>query len=485
MPEPMIRRYFKQALTQVLYTGALLRHFIQALYTGALLRHFTPILSLFAAEEKQLREAIEKYFDLSGHNTTVRTEVIAGITTFLSMAYITVVNPAILSEAGMDFGAVFVATCIAAAVGSMIMGLWANYPIAQAPGMGQNAFFTYGVVLGLGHTWQAALGAVFVSGIIFVTLSVLPVREWLVNAIPKNLKLGISAGIGFFLGFIALKNAGIVVDNPATLVGLGSLTEIGAVICLAAFALIAAMTARGITGAVIIGILIATALGLALGAADYRGIISMPPSLDPILFEFDLLAVLDISMVTVVITMLLVDVFDTAGTLVGVSNRAGLLDADGRLPRLGRALISDSTATVAGAVVGTSSTTSYIESAAGVESGGRTGLVAVTVALLFLLCLFFAPLAQTIPAYATAAALLFVACIMAKSLAELDWGDLTESAPAIACAIGMPLSFSIADGIGLGFVTYVAIKLMSGKASECPIAVYIIGAIFLAKFAFL
>lgn len=411
--------------------------------------------------------------------------MLAGVTTFLSMAYITVVNPAILSDAGMDFGAVFVATCIAAAVGSVIMGVWANYPIAQAPGMGQNAFFTYGVVLGLGHTWEAALGAVLVSGVIFVVLSILPVREWLINAIPKNLKLGISAGIGLFLGFIAMKNAGIVVDNPATLVSFGDLSDAAPLICLGAFALIAALSARGITGAVIIGMLVATVLGLLFGDAEYKGIISTPPSIEPVFLKFDLVAVLDISMVTVIITMLLVDVFDTAGTLVGVANRAGLTDEDGKLPRLGKALISDSTATVVGAVAGTSSTTSYIESAAGVESGGRTGLVAVTVAGMFLLCIFLAPLAQTIPAYATAAALLFVACIMARSLADLDWEDLTESAPAIVCALGMPLSFSIADGIGMGFITYVAIKLMSGKAAECPMAVYVIAAIFLGKFLFL
>jgi len=318
-----------------------------------------------------------------------------------------------------------------------------------------------------------------------VILSLLPVREWLINAIPKNLKLGISAGIGLFLGFIALKNAGVVVANPATLVSFGDMAAPGAIICLAGFTLIVALTARGVTGAVIIGMLVATALGLAVGAAEYQGVVAAPPSLSPVLFKFDLMAALDVSMVTVVLTILLVDVFDTAGTLVGVANRAGLTDADGKLPRLGRALLSDSTATVVGAVAGTSSTTSYIESAAGVESGGRTGLVAVTAAGLFLLCLFFAPLAQTIPAFATSAALLFVACLMAKSLAELDWEDLTESAPAIVCALGMPLSFSIADGIGLGFITYVAIKLISGRAAECPAAVAVIGAVFLFKFLFL
>ena len=282
-----------------------------------------------------------------------------------------------------------------------------------------------------------------------------------------------------------MKNAGIVVDNPATLVSFGDFSETAPLICLGAFALIAALSARGITGAVIIGMLVATLLGLLLGDAEYKGLISTPPSLEPVLFKFDLMAVLDVSMVTVIVTMLLVDVFDTAGTLVGVANRAGLTDDEGKLPRLGKALLSDSTATVVGAVAGTSSTTSYIESAAGLESGGRTGLVAVTVAGMFLLCIFLAPLAQTIPAYATAAALLFVACIMAQSLADLDWEDLTESAPAIVCALGMPLSFSIADGIGMGFITYVAIKLMSGKAAECPVAVYVVAAIFLGKFLLL
>ena len=430
-------------------------------------------------------QLVERYFRLKEQGTDLRTEILAGVTTFLSMVYITVVNPAILSDAGMDFGAVFVATCLAAAAGTLIMGLWANYPIAQAPGMGQNAFFTYGVVLGLGYTWEAALAAVLVSGVLFVILSLLPVREWLINAIPKNLKLGISAGIGLFLGFIALKNAGVVDANSATFVALGDLHNPAAFICLAAFAFIAALTARGITGAVIIGMLVATLIGLISGVSEYQGVVSTPPSMAPVFFKFDLLAVLDISMVTVILTMLLVDVFDTAGTLVGVANRADLLDKDGKLPRLNKALLADSSATVIGGLAGTSSTTSYIESAAGVESGGRTGLVAVTVACLFLVCLFFAPLAQTIPPFATAAALLFVACIMARSLADLDWEDLTESAPAVICALAMPLSFSIADGIGLGFVTYVAVKLMSGRASECPLAAYVVALIFLGKFLFL
>lgn len=428
--------------------------------------------------------AIDRFFGLTEHNSSIRQEVLAGVTTFLAMAYITVVNPGILSAAGMDFGAVFVATCLAAALGTAIMGLYANYPVAQAPGMGQNAFFTYGVVLGLGHTWQSALGAVFVSGLIFIVLSVLPVREWLINAIPRSLKLGISAGIGLFLGIIALTGSGIIVSNDATIVGLGDLTEMPAIFMLLGFVLIAALSARRTVGAVVIGMLVVTVLGWLTGAAEFKGVVSMPPPMTTFL-ELDIVGALDLSMVTVILTLLLVDVFDTAGTLVGVANRAGMLDERGHLPRLRRALLSDSSATAVGAVLGTSSTTSFIESAAGVEAGGRTGLTAVTTAVLFLLCLFMAPLAQSVPGFATGAALLFVATIMARALEDLEWADVAESAPAIVTAIAVPLSYSIADGIGLGFITYALIKIASGHASRCPMAVYVVAGIFMLKFGFL
>lgn len=428
--------------------------------------------------------AIDRFFGLTEHNSSIRQEVLAGVTTFLAMAYITVVNPGILSDAGMDFGAVFVATCLAAALGTAVMGLYANYPVAQAPGMGQNAFFTYGVVLGLGHTWQSALGAVFVSGLIFILLSVLPVREWLINAIPRSLKLGISAGIGFFLGIIALSGSGIIVSNEATLVGLGDLTETPAIFMLLGFVLIAALSARRTVGAVVIGMLAVTVLGWLTGAAEFKGVVSMPPPMTSFL-ELDIAGALDLSMVTVILTLLLVDVFDTAGTLVGVANRAGMLDKNGHLPRLRRALLSDSSATAVGAVLGTSSTTSFIESAAGVEAGGRTGLTALTTAALFLLCLFIAPLAQSVPGFATGAALLYVATIMARALEDLEWGDVAESAPAIVTAIGVPLTYSIADGIGLGFITYALIKVASGNASRCPLAVYVVAGIFMLKFGFL
>ena len=428
---------------------------------------------------------IDTFFKISESRSSIRTEFIAGATTFLAMSYIVVVNPAILSEAGMDFGAVFVATCLAAAFGSLLMGVLANYPIGLAPGMGQNAFFTYGIVLGSGHTWQAALGAVFVSGLLFLLISVLPVRAWIINAIPKNLKLGISAGIGLFIAFIALKNAGIVVANPATLVGFGDLTQFSSVMALVGLFLIAVLVSVQFKGAIIVGMIGVSVVGWLIGDAAFQGVIAPPPDPTPVLLQMDVSAAIELSMLSVVLTLLLVDVFDTAGTLVGVANRAKLLDEQGRLPRIGRALLADSGATIVGASIGTSSTTSFIESAAGVESGGRTGLTAVVVAGLFLLCLLLSPLAQSVPAYATAGALLFVSASMARGLADLDWRDPIEYTPAILTAICMPLSFSIANGIGVGFISYAAIKLIRMRPKECPIAVYLVAMIFTLKFVFL
>lgn len=428
---------------------------------------------------------LDSMFKLTEHGTDVRTELLAGVTTFLTMAYIAFVNPAILSDAGMDFSAVFVATCVAAAVGTMIMGLAANYPIALAPGMGLNAFFTYGVVLGMGHSWQVALGAVFVSGIVFLVLSVLPVREWIINAIPGTLKMAISAGIGLFLGFIGLKNAGIVVDHPATFVTAGDLISPAPLLALFGFVLMVGLSYRKVPGAIVIGILVVTALGILLGVTEFHGIASLPPDPSPVMLQLDIAGALEVGMIAVIFTFLLVDLFDTAGTLVGVSHRAGLLDENGRLPRLRNALLADSSATVVGAAMGTSSTTSYIESAAGTNVGGRTGLTAVFVALLFLVCLVFAPLAETVPGFATAPALIFVACLMARGLAEIDWEDVSEFAPAVVVALGMPLTFSIADAIGFGFVTYLLCKLLSGKFEDIGIAVWVIAILFAVKFAFL
>ena len=426
---------------------------------------------------------LDQYFKLTENGTSVRTEIIAGMTTFLTLAYIMFVNPSILAETGMDHGAVFVATCLAAAVGTMIMGVVANYPVAVAPGMGLNAYFAFGVVLGMGHSWQVGLGAVFLSGIIFVVLSILPVREWIINAIPDSMKRAISAGIGLFLAIIALKNAGWVVDHPATLVTLGDVSAPPALLSAAGFILIAVLFARRIPGAIIIAILLVTGIGIALGVTPSGGIISMPPSLVPTFMQMDIVGALNIRLISIIFAFWFVDLFDTAGTLVGLAHRGNLLDANGKLPRLRRALLADSSATVVGAALGTSTTTSYIESVSGINAGGRTGLTAVVIALLFLISLFLSPLAATIPAYATAPALLFVACVMTRGLSEIDWEDVTEVVPAVITAISMPLTFSIATGLGLGFISYAAIKLLSGRTREVPIAVYVIAAAFILKFS--
>ncbi|MEA2120158.1 NCS2 family permease [Halovibrio sp. HP20-50] len=428
---------------------------------------------------------LDSYFKLTEHNTNVKTEVIAGITTFLTMAYIIFVNPSILSEAGMDAGAVFVATCLAAAIGCLVMGLWANYPIAQAPGMGLNAFFTYGVVLGMGYTWEAALGAVFFSGLTFFLLSIFKIREWIINAIPMTLRLGIAAGIGLFLAMIALKNAGIVVANPATFVTIGDLSEPSAIYALLGFFVITALSYLRVTGAVMIGILGITVIAILLGHNEYGGLMSMPPSIAPTFMAMDLVGALDVAMLSVIFAFLFVDLFDTSGTLVGVAHRGKLLDKDGKLPRIGRAMMADSTASMAGAALGTSTTTSYIESTAGIASGGRTGLTAVVVAGMFLISLFFAPLAGSIPAYATAGALLYVAVLMTGSLAHADWDDPTEAAPVLIAALAMPLTFSIAEGIALGFISYVAIKALSGRFKDLNPAVVILALLFAARFLFM
>ncbi len=430
-------------------------------------------------------EWLERRFQVAERGSSLGREVTAGCTTFLAMAYIALVNPAILADAGMDFGAVFVATCLAAAVGTLVMGLAANYPVALAPGMGQNAFFAYTVVLASGQTWEAALGMVFVSGVLFVGLSVLPVRAWLMDAMPRGLKAGTAAGIGLFLAFIALRNAGIVVASPATLVELGDLTTFPALAAIAGFCLIAALSVRQIPGALVIGILAVAAVAWFTGEAEFHGVGSLPPSPAPVLLALDISAALSLTALTIVLAMLLVDVFDTLGTLVAVGARGRLVDAEGRLPRLRRALLADSTATVFGSLVGTSSTTSYIESAAGVESGGRTGLTAVVVAALFLACLWLAPLAQSVPGFASAAALLFVACLMARSFGGLEWDDALQAVPGVTTAICIPLSFSIADGIGIGFITCAAIHLFSGRMRECSVAVYLVAGIFALKFALL
>jgi adenine/guanine/hypoxanthine permease len=425
---------------------------------------------------------LDRVFDLSKSGSNVRTELLAGLTTFLTMVYIVFVNPQILGNAGMDKGAVFVATCIAAAVSTAVMALYANYPIALAPGMGLNAFFAFSVVLAMKYTWQQALAAVFCCGVIFFLISVFRIREYIINSIPKNLKLAISAGVGLFLGIIALEEAKIVVASPATLVTLGDLRNPAAILCLFGLVLITALNYRRIIGGTLLGILIVTVIGIPLGLAHYGGVVSLPPSLQPTLLQLDFSRIAEGSFLIVIFSFLFVDVFDNAGTLIGVTHRAGLTDAEGNLPRMREALIADSFAAMFGALIGTSTTTSYIESAAGVSAGGRTGLTALFVAVLFLAALFFAPLAGMVPAYASSAALLYVACVMARGLAEIDWDDITEAAPAMVAAVTMPLTYSIATGIGLGFITYALAKLISGKFADAKPAVLALAAVFAVKF---
>jgi AGZA family xanthine/uracil permease-like MFS transporter len=425
---------------------------------------------------------LDRQFGLKQHGTSLKTEFVAGLTTFLTMLYIVFVNPQILGNAGMDKGAVFVATCIAAAVSTLVMALYANYPIALAPGMGLNAFFAFTVVLTYKYSWQQALAAVFCSGVLFFLISVFRIREYIINAIPKNLKLAISAGVGLFLAIIALEEAKIVVAHPATLVTLGDLKQPAAALCLLGFVLILALNARRVIGGTLIGILVVTAIGLVPGLVQFNGVVSAPPSLAPTFLRLDFSRIAEPDFIVVVFIFLFIDLFDNAGTLIGVTHRAGLLDSDGNLPRMKQALLADSFAAMFGALIGTSTTTSYIESAAGVSAGGRTGLTAGFVAILFLLALFFAPLAGMVPAYASAAALLYVACVMAQGLAEIAWDDITEYGPAVVAAVTMPLTYSIATGIGLGFITYAAAKIVSGKLDQARPAVLVLALLFAAKF---
>ena len=422
-------------------------------------------------------------FRLREHGVTIRSELLAGLTTYLTMAYIIVVNPSILAAAGIDHGAAFVATCIAAAIGSAAMGLMANLPLALAPGMGLNAYFTFTVVKGMGVPWQVALGAVFVSGVVFLIISVLRVREWLINAIPMPLKLGIGAGIGLFLGLIGMHEMGLVAGNPVTLVTLGDVDKTPTLLACLGFLIMAGLSARGMRGAILIGILVIAALGIPFGLTALHGVVSAPPSLAPTFLQLDIRSALSLGVTTVVLTFLLVDVLDNAGTLIATTQRAGLMRPDGTVPRLREALLADSGGAIIGAVLGTSTTTSYIESAAGIQAGGRTGLTAVTVAVLFLLTLFFAPVATAIPAFATAPALVFVACLMARALGDIGWDDATEYVPAVMVAIGIPFTFSIATGIGLGFVVYAVVKVAAGRIEQVPGAVWLIAGLSVLKFA--
>jgi AGZA family xanthine/uracil permease-like MFS transporter len=435
--------------------------------------------------EPQTGGLLDRFFKLSAHKTNVRTELIAGMTTFVTKAYIIFVNPNIMADAGIDHGAAFVATCIGAALACFLMGLYANWPVGLAPGMGLNAFFTYTVVGDMGYNWEIALGAVFLSGVLFVILSFWHIREWLLNSIPSSLRFAMGAGVGLFLGIIGLKTAGIVVDSPATLVTMGSFTEPSVLLAALCFLMIAVLSHLRVFGAVLISILVVTLIGWGLGLVEYHGIVSMPPSLAPTFLAMDIVGAFDVAMISVILAFLFVNMFDTAGTLMAVAHRANLIREDGYIENMSKALKADSSSSVIGSLVGCPPVTSYVESASGIAAGGRTGLTAVTVGVLFAAAVFLAPLAGMIPAYATAGALIYVAMLMMSGLSQIEWEDQTDMIPAIVTVVMMPLTFSIANGIALGFVTYTIMKVCTGQQSKISAAMYVLCAIFIAKFIFL
>lgn len=430
---------------------------------------------------------LEKFFQLKKNNTNVRTEIIAGITTFMTMAYILAVNPDILSKAGMDQGAVFTATALSAAIATMVMALVAKLPFALAPGMGLNAFFAFTVVLGMGHTWQFALTAVFIEGIIFILLTAFNIRELIIKAIPMNIKHAISVGIGLFIALIGFKNAGVVIDNPATLVGLGKVVDIHAnaapLVALITLVVTGALLARKVKGALLMGIFFGTILGIPFGLTNLPTSFEIaPPSLSPIFAKFEWANIFTIDMVLVLLTFLFVDMFDTVGTLIGVSSKANMLDEKGQIPRVKQALFADSIGTTIGAVLGTSTVTTYVESASGVGEGGRTGLTAATTGVLFLLALFFSPLFLMIPSAATAPTLILVGVMMFTPITKIDLTDFTESIPAFLTIVMMPFTFSIAEGIVFGMLAYVILKVLTGKYKDISIISYLLALLFVMKF---
>jgi AGZA family xanthine/uracil permease-like MFS transporter len=427
---------------------------------------------------------LEKFFKLKENKTTVRTEIIAGITTFMTMAYILAVNPDILLVTGMDKNAVFTATALSAVVATLVMALWAKLPFALAPGMGLNAFFAFTVVLAMGHSWQFALTAVFLEGIIFLLLTAFNVRELIVNAIPMNLKHAISAGIGLFIAFIGMQNAGLIVKSDATMITLGNMGE--HTIWIALFGLIVSgvLLALKVKGALLIGIFAAAILGIPLDVTHLPegNWVSMPPSLEPIFFKISFAEIFSTDMLVVLITFLFVDLFDTVGTLVGVASKANMIDKDGKLPRVKQALFADAVGTTTGALLGTSTVTTYVESASGVAEGGRTGLTALSTAGMFALALFFAPIFLMVPGAATAPALILVGSFMLSPILKINFEDYTESIPVFLTVIMMPLAYSIAEGIVFGMLSYVVLKLLTGRTRDVSVVMYILAVLFLAKF---
>ena len=432
-----------------------------------------------------MKQTLELIFKLHDNNTTIKKELLAGFTTFITMAYIIFVNPQMMAASGMDQGAIFVGTCLAAAIACFVMGIFANWPVGLAPGMGLNAFFTYTVVGEMGYSWEVALGAVFIAGILFFIMSITRLRSWMISSIPFNLRIAMGAGVGLFIGLIGLKNGGIIVSDQATLLSLGSFSNIETLLAAIGFLAISILSVRKIPGAIIIGILITTFIGLFLGLIEFNGLVSLPPEIAPTFMKLDILGALNIGMITIIMSFLFVNLFDTTGTLLGVATRANLVSENGQISDLDKALKADSSASIFGTFFGCSPVTSYVESSAGVEAGGRTGLTAIFVGILFLFSMFLSPLASIIPPYATAGALIYVAILMLGGMEKLNWSNATELLPALVIIVMIPLTFSIADGIALGFLTYTALKFFSGKYNEVTIGAWFLTLIFISKFIFL
>ena len=428
---------------------------------------------------------LDNIFKLSFYNTNIKKEILAGFTTFITMSYIIFVNPQIMSSTGMDFGAVFVGTCLAASIACFIMGFFANWPVGLAPGMGLNAFFTYSVVGEMGYSWETALGAVFLSGVLFFIMSATSLRKWMIESIPTNLRIAMASGVGFFIGFIGLKNGGIIIANDSTFLSLGDFSSTETLLAALGFLLIAILSLRNVKGAIIISILIITTLSLVFNLVEFNGIISYPPSLSPVFMQLDIIGALDIAMISIIASFLFVNLFDTTGTLFGVAIRANFIDDKGSIVNLDKALKCDSSTSVIGTFFGCAPVTSYVESSSGIEAGGRTGLTAITIGFLFLLSIFLSPLASIIPSYATAGALIYVSMLILSGVQKLDWSDLSELIPSLIIIVMIPLTFSIADGISLGFITFILMKIASGDIKQISSGSWFLTLIFVSKFIFL
>jgi len=432
-----------------------------------------------------MKQILDQFFKLKENKTSIKKEFVAGFTTFITMAYIIFVNPQIMAQSGMDQGAIFVGTCVAASVACIFMGLYANWPIGLAPGMGLNAFFTYTVVGEMGYSWETALGAVFLAGILFFIISVTNLRRWMIDSIPMNLRVAIGSGVGLFIGFIGLKSGGIILNNDVTYLSLGDFSKYQTILAALGFLIISVLAVRKINGAIIIGVLIVTLISLLIGLVEYNGLLAYPPNIYPTFMKLDILGALDVAMISVIMSFLFVNLFDTTGTLLGVASRANLIDDNGNAKNLNKALAVDSSSSIFGTFFGCSPVTSYIESSAGVESGGKTGMVSVVVGLFFILAIFLSPLAAMVPPYATSGALIYVAVLMLSSMERLNWKSSIDILPALIIIVMIPFTFSIADGIALGFLTYVVLKVGSGNIREISSGAWFLTLIFLSKFIFL